>query len=128
MLLQGGHKWCERMPRRQVPGSGEWLDVGWTWGCIPKESIVVGYILFSGSSAVQISNLSQQVGILPLPCHDFLRFSEQVRDPLYHRWVWTFVFALAKGCVSRRRGLLSGEHRFRCALVPSLSRSSPWRW
>ena len=92
------------------------------------ESVVVGYVLSSGSSVVQVSNLSQQVGIFPLPCHEFPRFAEQVRDPLYHCWVWALMFALAKGCVGRRRGLLSEEHRFRCALVPPLSYSSPWGW
>ena len=81
---------------------------------MPKNSVVVGYILSSGSSIVQVSNLSQQVGIFPLTYHEFPRFAEQVRDPLYHCRVWALMFALAKDCVSRRRGLLSGEHRFRC--------------
>ena len=80
------------------------------------------------SSVVQVSYPSEQVGVFPLPLHELLRFAEQVHDPLYLSWVWALAFALAESCLCRRRGLLSGKHGFRCALVPLFSRSSPWRW
>ena len=65
--------------------------------------------------------------VFPLLLHEFLRFAEQVCDPLYHSWVWALVFALTKSCLCRCGGLLSGEHRIRCTLVFLFPRSSPWR-
>ena len=60
-----------------------------------------------GSSVVQVLYSSEQVGVSPLPLHEFLRFAEQVCDPLYRSWVWALVFALTKSCLCRRGGLLS---------------------
>ena len=77
-----------------------------------------------GSSVIQVSYLSEQVGVSPLPLHEFLWFAEQVCNSLYHSWVWTLVFALTNSCLCRRGGLLRGEHRFRCALVLLLTSST----
>ena len=128
VLLRYDHRWCERMPRCRVPGSGEWLGVGWNLG-VPTRVVHRRRLRVPpGSPVVQVLHLSEPVEVSPLPLHEFLRFAEQVCDPLYRRWVWALVFALTKSCLCRRGGLLSGEHRLRCSLVPFLSRSSPWRW
>ena len=128
MLLRGGFRWCGRMPGCRVPGSGGWLGVGRNLGVHTRVVRRRRLPIPPGSPVVQVLYLSEQVGVSPLPLHEFLLFAEKVCDPLYRSWVWALVFALTKSCLCRRGDLLSGEYRFRCALVPLLSRSSPWRW
>ena len=116
------------MPGCRVPGSGGWLGVGRNLGVHTKVVYRGRLPIPPGSPVVQVLHHPEQVEVSLLPLHEFLRFAEQVCDPLYRSWVWALVFALAKSCLCRRGGLLSGEHSLRCALVPLFSRSSPWRW
>ena len=113
------------MPRCLVPGSGGWVGVRRNLGVRTRVVSRRRLHIPPGSPVVQVLYLSEQVGVSLVPLHEFLRFAKQACDPLYRSWVWALVFALTKSCLCRRGGLLSGEYRFRCALVPLFSRSSP---
>ena len=112
------------MPGCLVPGSGGWSGVGWNLEVHTRGVHRRRLPIPPGSSVIQVSYLSEQVGVSPLPLHEFLWFAEQVCNSLYHSWVWTLVFALTNSCLCRRGGLLRGEHRFRCALVLLLTSST----
>ena len=109
----------------RVPGSGEWLGVGWYLGVHTRVFHCRRLHIPPGSTFVQVLYLPEQVGVSPLLLHEFLRLAEQVCDPLYPGRVWALVFALTKGFLCRPSGRLSGEHRFRCAWAPLISHSSP---
>ena len=78
-------------------------------GAYQRSSLSSTTYFSSGSSAVKILYLSQQVRVFALLLHEFLRFAKQACDPLQHGWVWALVFVLTKGRVCRRGGHLGGE-------------------
>ena len=128
MLLRGGHRWYGRTSGCRFQGSGGRLGVGRNLAVHTKVFHRRRLHIPPGSPVVQVLYLSEQVGVSPLPLHEFLRFAEQVCDPLCRDWVYALVFALTKSCLCRPGDRLSGEHRFRCARAPLFSPSSPWRW
>ena len=111
--------WYGQVLECQVPRSGGQPGVGWNLGggCVPEVPIIIDYGFPPGSSVVKVWHLFQQARVFILLLYEFLRFAEQVCDPLQHGRVWASVFALTKGRVYRRGRYLSSEHRVLCILV-----------